>query len=306
LITPLGTSKKAGRNQILFKASELLNLGLQYGKITDIGLNIKGISNPLIAYDGLQIGMKLVNEDSLTDMQNDFSMVYYSISVVSVGWNNIPLQFPFTWDGESDLLIEICFSKQFNNSKDILVEVSDAGFKANAFGDGQGSDNSTVGCDLNFAGNSNLRPNMKFTLEPTFVRVGSLQNDGLRNAGAMANLDGDSFPELILGNFSGGVRYFKGEEYRFPNISIVENDLNLEMKMYPNPAKGFFTLEWSDVLDDELDLNVYNINGQLVISKEVANGEQISTDHLSTGLYVVQIVSQGKFAASEKLVIIND
>ncbi|MCT4622117.1 MAG: hypothetical protein N4A46_00745, partial [Schleiferiaceae bacterium] len=52
LITPLGTSKKAGRNQILFKASELLNLGLQYGKITDIGLNIKGISNPLIAYDG--------------------------------------------------------------------------------------------------------------------------------------------------------------------------------------------------------------------------------------------------------------
>ena len=305
-VSILGTSKKAGRNQLLFKAAELQAQGLEYGKITDISIEVTGTGNPLLGYDGLNISMKLVNEDSLTTMHNNTIQTYYSITSLTTGWLNIPLQFPFTWDGESDLLVEFCFSKQFSNAKDIEMVCKDMGFKCNAYGDGTGSDNQTKGCNLSYNGSSTLRPNMKFSLKPTFLSVGSIIKDGERNAPAINDQDGDGYPELILGNMAGGVRYFKGIKYVAPPISIVENVELTSLKIYPNPANEKITLTWEDSDFKNLDVKIYDLNGRLVLNKNVRNRDVISTTTLGSGLYIVQLISRGEIIAYSKLVILND
>ncbi len=306
-VSILGTSKKAGRNQLLFKASELQAQGLEYGKITNISVEVIGIGNPLLGYDGLQISMKLVTDDSLTSLHSNAVQTYYSITSLTTGWLNIPLQFPFTWDGQSNLLVEFCFSKQFDNAKDIVMECTDMGFKCNAFGDGTNSDNQTKGCKLSYAGSSTLRPNMKFTLKPTFIDVGTVKTDGQRNAAALYDLDGDGYREMILGNTSGGVRYFKGVKYiAQPPISVVENSKNTSLKIYPNPAKETITINWENEDLEKLNVKIYNLSGMIIIEKDVRNRDVISIATLNSGLYILQLSKGGKTIAYHKLVILND
>jgi hypothetical protein len=305
-ITPFGSSKKAGRNQLLFKASELKAQGLEYGKIKQISLEVVGGSNPVLGYDGLKVNMKLVDRDSLTTFQENTELTFDKIISVSSGWLNLDLDFPFIWDGESDLIIEFCFSKQADNVKDIAVKCTDVGFSANAFGDGTGSGNQTNGCALNFSGNSNLRPNVKIAVQPTFPIVGTMAKDGLKNAPAMAYLDNDSLPELILGNYSGGVRYYKGEIYKFPNISIPENNLLSNFLIYPNPAKDQITIQFDQLENQEFNVSIFDLNGRILIGSSIKNGQTINTESLNSGMYIVQVFFEGQVTATSKIVILND
>ena len=306
-ISTFGTTKKAGRNQLLFKASELQAKGLEYGKITDISIKTIGTGNPLLGYDGLVISMKMVNEDSLTTLHKNTVETYYSITSTTTGWLNIKLQYPFTWDGVSDLIVEFCYSKQADNSKDILVECTDMGYKCNAYGDGDGSVLQTKGCNLPFAGSSTLRPNMKFIIKPTFYAVGSINKDGERNAPAVSDLDGDNYPEMIIGSLSGGVRFFKGVKYVAPPpISVIENVELKSLIIYPNPAKEKITISWQDENVNSLDIKIYDLNGRLIINKNVRNRDVISTATLGSGLYILQLSNTGKIISYSKLVIVND
>lgn len=306
LITPFGTTKKAGRNQFLFTAAELKAQGLEYGKIKQISLDVSGSANPVLGYDGLKVNMKLVKEDSLTTFQENTRLTFDKIIAVSPGWLDLILDFPFIWDGESDLLIEFCYSKQADNFKDIVVKCTDVGFSANAYADATGADNQTKGCEMNYNGNSHLRPNMKMVLQPTFSIVGTVAKDGLKNAPAMAYLDNDTLPELILGNYSGGLRYFKGDTYTFPNISIVENKMLSNFVIYPNPAKDQITLKFDDLENGEFFVSVFDIHGRVLVNTSLRNEESISTSHLNSGMYIVQVISKGSVVASSKLIILND
>lgn len=306
LITPFGTTKKAGRNQFLFTAAELKAQGLEYGKIKQISLEVSGAPNPVLGYDGLQVSMKLVQEDSLTAFQENTILTFDKIIAVSPGWLDLILDFPFTWDGESDLLIEFCYSKQADNAKDIVVKCTDVGFSANAYADATGADNQTKGCEINFDGNSHLRPNVKMVLQPTFFVVGNIATEGLKNAPAMAYLDNDTLPELIVGNYSGGLRYFKGETYTFPNISIDENNMLSHVMVYPNPAKDQITLRFDDEENKEFRVNIFDLNGRVLINSALRDEKTISTSNLNSGMYIVQLISEGSVVASSKLIILND
>ena len=306
LITPFGTSKKAGRSQFLYTAAELKAQGLEYGKIKQISLEVVGTSNPVLGYDGLRINMKLVNQDSLTTFQENTVLTFDKIISVSQGWLDLTLDFPFIWDGESDLLLEFCYSKQADNTKDIGVKCTDVGFSANAYADATGSDNQTKGCELNFDGNSHLRPNVKMLLQPTFSIVSSIAKDGLKNAPAMAYLDNDTLPELIFGNYSGGLRYFKGDTYTFPNISIYENRMLSNFVIYPNPAKDQITLKFDDLENEEFSVTIFDLHGRILIQSALRNEQTISTSNLNSGMYIVQVISKGSVVASSKLIILND
>lgn len=306
LISPFGTSKKAGRNQFLLKASELNAQGLEYGKIRTLSLEIASSSNPILGYDGIKINMRHVNQDSLTGFQENTVLAFDKIVSVSSGWLDFTLDFPFIWDGSSDLLIEFCYSKQADNAKDIVVKCTDVGFSANAFADGTGSGNQVKGCELPFAGNSHLRPNMKIDLQPTFSIVGAIADDGLKTAPALAFLDNDTLPELITGNYSGGLRYYKGVEYKAPSISIEEEELHSQFIMYPNPASERVVIRVDDLQNEKFDVNVFDLNGRLLISQRNQSEHTLSTAALQSGLYIVQVKYKGSIYASKKLIVLND
>jgi hypothetical protein len=263
-------------------------------------------SNPILGYDGIKINMKLVSQDSLTTMEENTVLTFDKIVSVSTGWVDFILDFPFIWDGTSDLLIEFCYSKQADNAKDIMVKCTDVGFGANAYADGTGSGNQTKGCEIAYAGNSHLRPNIRIELQPTFSIVGSLMNDGLKTAPALAYLDGDTLPEMITGNYSGGLRYYKGDVYSFPNISISEEELLSKFVMFPNPATDRVNIRIDALENEDFDVNVFDLNGRLLMSQRNLSEHVLNTSALQSGLYIVQVKYEGSVYASQKLIILND
>jgi hypothetical protein len=77
-------------------------------------------------------------------------------------------------------------------------------------------------------------------------------------------------------------------------ISINNIDLftTLKVKLYPNPANNFITIELDDT--NETIIQLYNVNGQLILQKNTKgiNKEYIDLTSLSNGLYLVKIISK--------------
>lgn len=74
-------------------------------------------------------------------------------------------------------------------------------------------------------------------------------------------------------------------------------------KIYPNPTNGIVNIA-STKINGEVQINLFDINGRKVLSKTVNMSGQatFNTAGLSTGIYVLKLVSNGK-AQTEKLIV---
>ncbi|AGC77112.1 S8 family serine peptidase [Nonlabens dokdonensis] len=87
------------------------------------------------------------------------------------------------------------------------------------------------------------------------------------------------------------------------NNEVIAN----EFKVYPNPSNGLFTIVGSDDNNsDKAVINVLDLNGRVVFTKEVQDAsrlnESIDVQNLSNGLYLLQ-VQQGASRTVTKIII---
>jgi hypothetical protein len=103
-----------GRSQYLIRASELQAAGVPGGQIVALGVQVgayyAGIAPPPRRY---RIWIKHTTATQITQLDNDrstFTLVYDVDNFVPQqnAWNIHTFSVPFTWDGSSNLLIEIC------------------------------------------------------------------------------------------------------------------------------------------------------------------------------------------------------
>lgn len=82
-------------------------------------------------------------------------------------------------------------------------------------------------------------------------------------------------------------------------------DMRNLVKVYPNPAREYFTIEFNDELRSEvLDVQLISIGGQVVrhLNGKPGHGLWIvSLDGLSTGVYTVLIQDERKVIFKEQL-----
>jgi len=113
-------------------------------------------------------------------------------------------------------------------------------------------------------------------------------DDGLRSAVAIGNLSNDNFPDMIVGNYSGGLTFYNGTT---PPPAIVLNnaDQNLGIKVYPNPAKETLTIEYPDGNDFCIEKMVLiNSSGSEIFSTfETLN--RIDLNKFKDGFYLLKI-----------------
>lgn len=110
--TPFGDWYKTHRQQYLFLASELSAAGMGAGDITTLTwwvindpLNIPGVT------EGFTIKLKNTGTTDLgTAWDADATVVYGPVdNTPTMGaWNSFELDAPFYWDGESNILLEVC------------------------------------------------------------------------------------------------------------------------------------------------------------------------------------------------------
>ena len=109
--------------------------------------------------------------------------------------------------------------------------------------------------------------------------------EGRRASVAVADLNGDSRPEMILGNYAGGAAYFEG------TVPLVHNTIaqheHVPLHVYPNPANHILYLESDQPLEA---VSIYDLFGRIifVINNIEDNSAVINTSCLPTGVYFVR------------------
>lgn len=92
-------------------------------------------------------------------------------------------------------------------------------------------------------------------------------------------------------------------EIVYAPVGLNELSLNKQVKLYPNPASDFVTLNIDNIGNDIIIVNVYNVVGALVKSDRLnKSNQQFNIADLRNGAYVIQIKYK-ESTVSHKLII---
>ncbi len=147
-----------------------------------------------------------------------------------------------------------------------------------------------TGIDNNLAG--------EFRLSDTLADLVGLQsfnaNRGYRSAAALFDLDRNGHPELIAGNFSGGLEYF-GINDHSPVSRVINTDLpdNSPVKVFPSPARDIINIACNECKDYEsADIFIYDEKGTLFFQSPGRFEENIklNVSLFPDGIYLLKIV----------------
>ncbi|MFP4061127.1 MAG: T9SS type A sorting domain-containing protein [Bacteroidales bacterium] len=76
--------------------------------------------------------------------------------------------------------------------------------------------------------------------------------------------------------------------------------------IYPNPATNIITIEFLKSITEQIELEIFNIFGQLVYTKKISHNNSASTHDISQlgkGIFVVRITSDNQKSYDKKLII---
>ncbi|MEI7980302.1 MAG: hypothetical protein WCI71_01525, partial [Bacteroidota bacterium] len=106
---PYSTYWMGGRTQLLYTSAQLAAAGASPGLISSIGFNVFSYSNMPMSQFKVRIGNTALT--TLTGWETDGMQDCYTgtYTVPGIGWQMIPLQTPFLYDG-TNLIVEICFA----------------------------------------------------------------------------------------------------------------------------------------------------------------------------------------------------
>lgn len=159
-VTPFNAFWENGRMQILYTADELTAAGIQAGIINEVGFFVtrKFSSTPFNQY---HLKMACTNATFANGYQVGLQEVAsFNNLNTTEGWNMLPLDQPFYWDGTSNLRIEVC---HHINNFDASDEVAFSPTSLTTVTFAQTSVGAT-GCTLSSITNANLRPNIRFAM----------------------------------------------------------------------------------------------------------------------------------------------
>ena len=148
------------RTQILYTASELTAAGLTSGTITDIGFDINTVSSQTL--NGFSIKVQNTSLTSInTFIETNWTSVFdNSYAIPNLGWDTIPLETPFVWDGTSNLLVQICFDNSVYTTSSKVNSTSISNMTVHKHLD------NNSGCALTGGTTIPNRPNILFGIAP--------------------------------------------------------------------------------------------------------------------------------------------
>ncbi|MEY2963721.1 MAG: hypothetical protein RL754_982 [Bacteroidota bacterium] len=297
--TPFGGSKRNGRTQMIISADEFRASGGVFGTIGQIGFEIAN-NNSLYLTQGFTIKMGHVSDTAQsTFVSQGMTTVYNAIRVMTTGWNDINLTTPFVWNGTDHIVVEICFSKHAQTG-DIHVLTSPTTFNSTHYGDVANWNAITNdGCAMPYGGKLKLRPNMRFNVVPSLRKMNTyFQACGERLHPAVADINADGYPDVIVGNQSGGLSFFEGKEY-VSEIGLEEwTPADRECVLFPNPTAGRLQIDCGEVELDTVD--IYDLQGRLVAQ---FRPEQAYDLHLPSGAYIVRLSLTGGTTDIQRLLV---
>ena len=95
--------------------------------------------------------------------------------------------------------------------------------------------------------------------------------------------------------------------YQVDIISTVQDETGTNnIELYPNPAKDYINLEFSENLTSPIDFKLFNTRGKLVFQEQFTisnNIKKVYLNKLNSGIYFYSINHDNRNAKTGRLVI---
>lgn len=145
--------------------------------------------------------------------------------------------------------------------------------------------------DGNLAGNFNLVDSMYMNLR-----------EGARTFPSGGDLNGDGLMDLAIGNYSGGVALFYGDNSVSTGAIVDKNEESFEL--YPNPANASVTVNIPQFsVQSKIRFTLYDMTGRVVLTQPITmQRTTFETGTLAAGIYTCAIENGGK-RSFRKLVV---
>ncbi|MCL2132576.1 MAG: T9SS type A sorting domain-containing protein, partial [Lentimicrobiaceae bacterium] len=124
--------------------------------------------------------------------------------------------------------------------------------------------------------------------------------EGIRTAVSIADIDNDGFMDLLIGNYAGGLSFYKGITPPEKTVSVPQNKLPQEnpIAIYPNPAQNLLTVQAKSGVTIR-NIAVYDMLGRNCLTL-AQNFESIDVSSLKTGIYVLKITCSDGYCYVKK------
>jgi len=94
------------------------------------------------------------------------------------------------------------------------------------------------------------------------------------------------------------------------NISFIYSEEPMEinapdkegLKIYPNPTCDILFIECSFTISRLLTVKLYDVLGKEILTHSIITNDEINISHLEKGIYVVNVLSEGKVIGNTKIV----
>lgn len=111
---------------------------------------------------------------------------------------------------------------------------------------------------------------------------------GMRSAPAATDLNGDDRPDVVVGNFSGGLQLYN-VEIPVINLSIPENHAVEELMIFPNPVSSLLRIISHE--DNIKKVTIVDLYGRTLQTRLAEGGECVmEVEGLSPGVYSLRVV----------------
>lgn len=267
------------------------------------------------------------NDDDLLLGNGDGTLIYYTNTAgagnpcnfvfaspqyqgIDIGNNSAPQIIDVNRDSKLDLLIgersgilnyfentgtstNPLFTTNISNfgNVNVLVPGEVAGFSVPLLFDNNGTYELLVGSDegsIYHYGNIDGNLNGTFTiLDSTYQNIKELKRVTL----SKADIDGDTKFDLLTGCNSGGMRLYT----QYTSAGIQQATRKMDFKIAPNPTSDYCTVYFNNETNTDLfQLSILDLSGRVLYSTSTVQKQmQLFTSNLTSGVYIVHVVSDG-------------
>ncbi|MBL0048380.1 MAG: T9SS type A sorting domain-containing protein [Bacteroidetes bacterium] len=115
-------------------------------------------------------------------------------------------------------------------------------------------------------------------------------NEGDRLALAFSDLNSDGYMDMVLGNYSGGLTFYKGKQ-KVTGLASLDLKNSPVLNLFPNPAKDFVQVRIVNELPStKKTIRIYNVLGKLIAQSEItSNNILFETQEWSKGIYYCKV-----------------
>ncbi len=126
-----------------------------------------------------------------------------------------------------------------------------------------------------------------------------------RAAPAMADLNNDSSPEIIVGNQAGGLSFYSNS---LPGCPLAINNVlsDYQVNVYPNPANSHLIIDTDDANGLKKQITLTDLSGRIIHSQNTfSRSTLLNTEKFANGIYLITIAAQSN-NITKKIIIRHD